>query len=110
MSEIPELTIDIWAGAPELSTNEKDQLMDSEFRGILIFGPEKLATDEKDTLPLVGVRVYSNLENPGVLFKRDAVVVAVRQESNEVFAETAFPQSDDKPNEAAIPPDSCPRP
>ena len=90
-SGVMGLTADEFWTDPDRTRDEAAELASrSDWRGYAIDAPSVIDLGRRDTLPVVGVRSLSAVDCALHDFQRNAVVVAARLESAEVFVGRAF--------------------
>lgn len=67
-----------------------DELSEKDFVGALLDGPARVDLERRSTLPLHGIWASTYRDNAQLDFDRQALVVAVRLESGQVFVERAM--------------------
>lgn len=78
------------------------RLIDDGFQGLLVDAPARLPIARRQTLPLVGVHAVSLRETHTLDLRRAAIAVAVKLETNEVWADLAFEPRDRPPEGAGL--------
>ncbi len=81
---------EFWSDPDHTRDDAAARASEGEWRGYAIDAPPVVDLGVRDTLPVVGVRCLSAVESAAHDFQNNGVVVAVRLESNEVFAGRAF--------------------
>jgi len=84
-----------WEDLGEHEERISEAFSERDFRGMILAAPTEVRLGEHEYLPLVGVRASTIRDNIMVSLNRRAILVASRQESDEVLAATAFRINDD---------------
>jgi hypothetical protein len=79
-----------WSDPDQARPAAIGRVQSSGWRGYVLDAPRNVHIGVRDTLPVMGVRCVSAVESLAHDFQRNAVVVAVRRSSSEVFVGRVF--------------------
>lgn len=98
---------EFWTAPGKTEDEVGDALRDEDFMGILIDGPTQVATDKRETLPVLVVRRDTIRKSQTLAFKYRAFVVAVDCDTGRTFVDMAmeqrFPPAEPDPDAEAPP-------
>ncbi len=84
-----------WEDSDPVEEALVERFSETDFMGLGLDGPRAARLDQRETVPLLGIRACSIRDNIGLGLQRRAVVVASHLEGTETFAATAFRQPDE---------------
>jgi hypothetical protein len=84
-----------WEDSDPVEEALVERFKETDFMGLGLDGPRTVRLDQKETVPLLGVRASSIRDNIGLSLQRRAVVVTSHLEGTVTLAATAFRQPDE---------------